>query len=176
MESATRKLEAMCCYYSIAPTGVIQKHCERDPKAAGNLVAQDGIRVMAQERDERTNDNGRQANYSRAKVIELTDNHTLTTDIDSGFFPGLANSRIHQRFVDGLFASARESNLTTPRIGFVIRALDEKNLRLSRFLAEAEHQRNRGAADARFVLLLRRVPRDSFGELRNFGMIAQSLE
>jgi hypothetical protein len=57
-----------------------------------------------------------------------------------------------------------------------MRTLDEKELGLSRFFAEAKHQRNGGSSDARFVFLFRRVPRDSFRELRDFGMIAQSLE
>src|SRR2546428_8552406 len=132
--------------------------------------------MIAEEHDEGTHYYGRQADYSRAQVIELTNDHPLATDVDSGFFPRLANRGIHQRLVPGLFTSAGESNLTTPRIGLVMRALNEKNLWLSAFLAEPKHQRNCGAADARFVLLFRRVPRDSFRELRDFGMIAQSLE
>src|SRR6266567_4015343 len=131
---------------------------------------------MAKERDKRAHHYRRQPDYSRAKVIELTNDHPLATDVDSGFFPRLANRGIHQRLVPGLFTSAGESNLTTPRIGLVMRALNEKDFRLTAFLAEPKHQRNCGATDARFVLLFRRVPRDSFRELRDFGMIAQSLE
>src|SRR5258707_10851338 len=132
--------------------------------------------MIAEEHYKGTHYYGRQPDYSGAKVIELTNDHAVATDVDASFLPGLANRRIHQRFVVGFFASAGESDLTTPRIGLVMRALNEKDFRLPTFLAEPKDQRNCGAADARFVLLLRRVPRDSFRELRDFGMIAQSLE
>jgi hypothetical protein len=132
--------------------------------------------MIAEEHDKGTHYNGRQPDYSGTKVIELTNDHSVATDVDASFFPGLANRRIHQRFVAGFFASARESDLTTPGIGLVMRALNEKNFGLSGFLAEPKHQRNCSASDARFVFFFRRVARDSFRELRDFGMIAQSLE
>ena len=132
--------------------------------------------MIAEEHDKGTHYYGRQPDYSGTKVIELTNDHAVATDVDSGFLPGLANRRVHQRLVAGFFASAWESNLTTPRIGLVMSALNEKNLRLPAFLAEPKYQRNCRAADARFILLFRRVPRDSFRELRDFGIIAQSIE
>ena len=131
---------------------------------------------MTKECHKRTDDYGRQPEYSGAKVIELTNDHAVAADVDSSFFPGLANRGIHQRLVAGLFTPAGESDLTTPRIGLVMCAQNEKNLRLAAFFAEAKHQGNCSAADAGFVLLLRRVPRDSFRELRDFWMVAQSLE
>src|SRR6266496_6262728 len=114
MERPARKLEAAGSYYSIAPPGIVHQARERHPKAVGDFVAQDRLRVMADERDKRTHDHGRQPNYSRTKVIELTNNHTVPTDVDSGFFPCLPNRCIHQRLVAGLFTAAGECNLTTP--------------------------------------------------------------
>ena len=176
MERTPRKLEAARRYYSIPPTRIISKRPERHPEAVGDFVAKNWICVIAKKHYKGTHYYGRQPEYSWAKVIELTNDHSGATDVDSGFFPSLANRRIHQRFVAGFFASARESDLTTPRICLVMSALNEKDFRLSGFLAEPKDQRNCGAADAHFVLLFRRVPRDSFRELRDFGMIAQSLE
>ena len=132
--------------------------------------------MTTKERHKGTDDYGRQPKYSGAKVIELTNDHAVATDVDSGFFPGLANRGIHQGLVAGLFTPAGESDLTTPRICLVMSAQNEKNLRLAAFFAEPKHQGNCSAADASFVLLIRRVPRDSFREPRDFWMIAQQLE
>ena len=76
------------------------------------------------------------------QIVQNSGELRTLVQIDRGLLEGFANRRLGERSVTAFLATTRKRNLSAPRITFVYRSLDEKNLWLVS-VAEADEDCDR---------------------------------